>query len=157
MKIIHAIYRFQLQQAWQTSMFLLQPILKRGNDVTLNQFFETKDLVSRKKIGPIKQIIDQYEAYPIVFLNNEGKKQTMVFEIGNKEMCIGVVKVVDNKKDCFLFKVVEENVFEVYVSVGNGTQSSQLLMMLMDGYLDKEIAVLLGVGTLHNKTANPIY
>ena len=143
---LNACYGFNLVPQVNQNSFILQPNFKVGNIQEFNDLFDSDHLIKLKKIGPVKEMND-YIALPMEYsVGNSIKK--LIFETISAVAPYGIVRVPGNDYDCFLYRLISDHKYEVYISQGNASQSSQLLIMLIEGLLCHDIDELYKIGFL---------
>ncbi|MBB6273139.1 hypothetical protein HDF26_003599 [Pedobacter cryoconitis] len=136
--IINSFYNFNLNSRKPSELsYTVERISKVGNNDILNLFFENYEEVEVNKLGPI-EALNGYIAYTIKTLGRSLVNNPIIFETSASLKDYGIVKTL-KKSDAMLFRILDSDIFEVYVF--NGRYSSQvlLLQMLKDGSLNTAI------------------
>jgi len=137
-----SLYRFKLSKAWLMSELLITPLGKAGNNKIFNELFTTPDLIKNQDIGS-QDIIGNLKQRKVTFLTQAGKKRSIVFQLcDDYKENHGIIKVKDYGRDCYCFRMFDNNIFEVYIAENYGSLRELTLMKLCDGYLDAEIELL---------------
>ena len=144
MRYLTAMYGFRLNPQHDKMTFNFERCFKVGNDPALNELFDSDRIVSLKKLGPFEAIND-YIVFPLDYVIS-GKVKRLIFETATFMHPFGILRVIGNEHDCFLFHVVSDHCYTVYVAEGEYSQSAQLLSMLIDGDLQDDIDELQEIG-----------
>ena len=150
MNLINAYYKFELSHDCKANQTSIIPMLKVGNHPIFNNLFTASNSLSLKKVGPVPEIYD-YVAHILRYEDEQGQNCLIVFETSTVLYPFGVIKVNNPSNDCMLFRIGDDNVYEVFISTGNVNHQSQLLAMFKEGLLNNQIDDLLSIIDTINK------
>lgn len=137
MKIVHAYYLVKfIYNKPSTGSFIIEPILKVGNQELLNRFFENKAIVKGSRVGPIEEM-DGYIHYKMWYLSETLVKHSLLLRSQTYVHPFGSVNTTSS--DCILFKDLGDGVMEIIISKDNVSQSAYILTLYSDGALNNEI------------------
>jgi hypothetical protein len=146
MKYLNAGYGFKLRPYQNKTTFIFEPIFKVGNIQELNDLFDSDRVVKLKKVGPVEEM-NEYIVCPLEY-TVAGIQKRLVFETTTFLHPYGIIRIIDNQNDCFLFRVVEDHTYEIFISKGNYSQSAQLFSMFVEGLLNDDIDEIYEIGFL---------
>ncbi|MFD1631066.1 hypothetical protein [Pseudopedobacter beijingensis] len=140
MKEIDAYYKFQISSIDEKEKYKISPLFKEGNDKVLNQLFENYEKVIMHKVGPILDM-DNYIHFSVNTAFGKDDKLNLLF-IYSSIYPYGILKYSGNK-DVVLFKITNDDTFEVFVFKNKAGNSLNYLQLMVDNdlpFIDMQIA-----------------
>lgn len=137
---IDAYYKFQISSIGEKEKYNISPLFKEGNDKVLNQLFENYEKVIMHKVGPILDM-DNYIHFSVNTAFGKDDKLNLLF-IYSSKYPYGILKYSGNK-DAVLFKITNDNTFEVFVFKNKAGNSLNYLQLMVDNdlpFIDMQIA-----------------
>lgn len=139
MERIDAYYQFQINKINEVGIYYaITPLYKRGNDTLLNKLFECANQSKIRKIGPIPDMGD-YISFDVNLSTREGVLLSISFQSSSLSYPYGIVRYPE-MRDAVLFKIVNEEIFEVFVFKNEKGNSLNYLQLLINGDLDDMIS-----------------
>lgn len=111
--------------------------LKKGNHDLFNKVYENHNKLWVHKVTPLE--ISNYVGYVIGTSVGVVSWLPIVLETNTFAYPYGIVKTVTEHDDVILFKIVEENSFEVYILKDKKYDAINYLQLLEGGYLEEAI------------------
>lgn len=132
---------FQLKVTDQPSLFNLTRVSKVGNSKPWDAVFSNPHHCSVRKIGPMDALGDRI-VYAIDFNKNSRKDQgTIVLQTSSFLYPVGIGHEASDPCS-YLFRIKDDNIFEVFVADISRIDDGILIQMFMDGSLAEEICDL---------------
>lgn len=140
-KYLKAALKFKISEIGEKNGLGITRLSKVGNSEPWNAVFEHTDRCFVRKIGPLDSAEDRI-IYTIDFDRWSHKnKRTIVLQTSSFLYPIGIGHEASDKST-YLFRITDENVFEVFVADTTGIDDGILIQMFMDGSLAKEVCYL---------------
>ncbi|TKC01398.1 hypothetical protein [Pedobacter cryotolerans] len=137
MEGLDAYYKFEIQEIDNSENYKILPLFKRGNNMILNEIFASSEFLELTKIGPIADM-NNYVAFEIKLKAKFHKYLIVSLQSFDSILPFGVVKY-ENVKDAILFRITNENIFEIYVSANNKGHVLNYLQLMINGSLNEYI------------------
>lgn len=117
----------------RSATYSMAPLKKIGNNNFMNQFFEQRQNIKLKKIGPVA-VLEGYIGY--TFSLSDNKKS--VFQTSSGVLPFGILRS-EELSDAVLFVLKDSLEFEVYVFNERSSDAIYLFQQLKDGELNQQI------------------
>ncbi|SDL70333.1 hypothetical protein SAMN05421813_101280 [Daejeonella rubra] len=128
--LISAYYKFQLIKE-EFGIIKLKPLFRYLNEDSFNLIFESPDACKISVIGPCPEV-NGYICYSFKFKDYDQNDGMILLSTSAGLLPLGVGRALESN-DCFIWRMTEENIFEVFVCMGMCDQSYQLLSSVQDG------------------------
>ena len=128
--LISAYYKFQLIKN-EYGIYTLTPLFRYSHDESFDLIFEAPDECKIAVAGPCPDAND-YICYSLRFKDYDRNDGLILLSTSAGLLPLGVGRALGSN-DCFIWRMTEENIFEVFVCLGMCDQSYQMLSIVQDG------------------------